>query len=144
MVKKIATLDPAGWVMAVSDKVDRAMSYFYLSQHSQTALYEDVEPLAYLVQQHGHSASAMRSNLESGVQRLLERQFEEAVVTVTLDDTTEESDRINLQLYAMVRDEATEYSLGHLIITANSKVKDIIDINNTGSIVSRNANLFTG
>lgn len=140
-VKKIPTLTPKGFVTSITDKTDTAMLNFYLSQYSQTNMYRGARrPLPYLVQQFGQDAKAFSDALDIELTTYLGRLFENAEVEV---DYTEDGKSINLRLDVIIRDNGREYSLGHEIQTANSKVIDIIDINNTGSFIRNRPALLT-
>lgn len=140
MVSKIPTLTPKGFVEAIQDKADAVMLNFYVSQYSQTNLFRGAnKPLAYLVQQSGDNAVAIRDALEMELRKYLERVFES--VPVLEVSSTEEGNGINLRLDVMVRDGGKEYSFGHEIMTSNSKIVDIIDLNNSGSLLSQNPSI---
>lgn len=134
MSKKIPTLSSSGWVSEVSEKADKAISYFFVSDHSQTALYPgNVSSLAYIVQQYGNDALALLSEMQRRVQTYMGRQFDEANVSVTLAAVTEpDNGQINLKLLISVKENGKEYSIGRLIKTLNSKVQEIINLNNNG------------
>lgn len=138
MVKKVPTLSPLGFVTAIADKVNAITSYFFVSQYSQTTLYRgNVLPLAYLVQQFGHDQVQIQQKVETTLQLLFSRYFDDATVAVKTDL---EEDRIKLTLTAIVRDDATEYSVGYVIRTSNAKVLDIFDLNNDGYILPNHQN----
>lgn len=134
MSKKIPTLSSSGWVSEVSEKADKAISYFFVSDHSQTALYPgNVSSLAYIVQQYGNDALALLSEMQRRVQTYMSHQFDEANVSVTLAAVTEpDNGQINLKLLISVKENGKEYSIGRLIKTLNSKVQEIINLNNNG------------
>jgi hypothetical protein len=140
MAAKIPTLSPKGFVEAVSDKADHAMLNFYVSQYSQTNLFRDSnKPLAYIVQQNGTSAIAMRDALVLELTTYLNRIFDFATVDVSSD---EEGSSIKLRLDVIIRDSSKEYSFGHEIMTSNSKIVDIVDISNSGSLIRMNPSIF--
>ena len=134
MSKKIPTLSSSGWVSEVSEKADKAISYFFVSDHSQTALYPgNVSSLAYIVQQYGNDALALLSEMQRRVQTYMSHQFDEANVSVTLAAVTEpDNGQINLKLLISVQENGKEYSIGRLIKALNSKVQEIINLNNNG------------
>jgi hypothetical protein len=140
MTVLIPTLTPKGFVSAVADKADAAMLNFYVSLYSQTNMYRGSnKPLAYLLQQHGDSQIGMEQALTTELNTYLSRLFELAVVEVSGSSS---ANSINLQLDIMVRDNGSQYSLGHQLLTTNSKIIDIIDIVNTGSLIRKNPVLF--
>jgi hypothetical protein len=137
----IPTLSPKGFVSTIADKVDAAMLNFYVSLYSQSNIYRGSnKPLAFLVQQHGESMLGMEEALTTELSTYLSRLFEYAVVNTV---GSEEGNSINLRLDIMVRDNGKEYSIGHEILTRNSKIVDIVDIINTGSLIRKSPALFT-
>lgn len=140
MVVKIPTLTPKGFVDAIADKVDAALLNFYVSEYSQTNMFRGSnKPLAYLVQQHGESLLGMEQALTAELNVYLNRLFENATVETT---GTEEANSIKLRLDVIVRDSGKEYSIGHQILTTNSKIVDIIDLVNTGSLIRKSPAIF--
>lgn len=137
----IPTLTPKGFVSAIADKADAAILNFYVSLYSQTNMYRGSnKPLAYLVQQHGESAIGMEAALTTELTTYLSRLFDSAIVEVK---STVVANGINLRLDVMVRDNGADYSFGHQLLTTNSKIIDIVDVINTGSLIRRNPVLFT-
>jgi hypothetical protein len=140
MAVMIPTLTPKGFVTAVADKADAAILNFYVSLYSQTNMYRGAnKPLAYLVQQHGESALGMEQALTSELTTYLSRLFDSVSVDVK---ATTVANGINLRLDVMVRDDGQTYSFGHQLLTTNSKIIDIVDVVNTGSLIRKNPVLF--
>lgn len=135
MVTKVPSLSAAGWLTNINEKADALMSYYFGSEHSQTHLYRDrVTSLPYHIQHYGNNPLKLKGKVERDLTDYFLRYFEAADVTVTVDEPAEgDPERINLKIDATVMDDGKRYNLGKLIETHNSKIKNIFDINNTGS-----------
>lgn len=136
MVKKIPTLSSSAWVGEVSEKADKAIAYFFVSDYSQSVAFGgNITSLSYIVQQYGNDALTLQSEMQRRVQTYMARLFDEATVEVTVTDVDLENDdgQLNINLKISVVDAGKRYSLARLIKTMNSKVQKIIDINNEGT-----------
>lgn len=132
MTKVIPTLSAKGYAASVLDKSEAAMTYFCLSQYSQTNIYRgNVVTLAWLVQRYGDDYLEIRNQVESALNNYLGRIFDEAQVSVVAEQN---NDRTDLQVNIVVRDGTDTQNLGYLIRTTNNKVLDVFDINNQGYI----------
>lgn len=132
MVGKVPSLSVSGWIDEIGERADKLMAYYLTSDYSQSELYAgNVVSLQYHIEQHGSDEGALRTQVESDLRRYLERYFESADITVTTDRPIEgDENRIHLRLECFVVSGGQRYSLGKLITAVNSKVIDIIDINN--------------
>ena len=136
MVKKIPTLSSSAWVGEVSEKADKAIAYFFVSDYSQSVAFSgNITSLSYIVQQYGNDALTLQSEMQRRVQTYMARLFDEATVevSVTAVDLENDDGQLNINLKISVVDAGKRYSLARLIKTMNSKVQKIIDINNEGS-----------
>ena len=135
MASKIPTLSSSGWVGEVSEKADKAISYFFVSDASQSQLYAgNVSSLAYIVQQYGNDSITLVSEMQRRVQTYMSHLFDEAHVDVSALPINAEADdgSINLRVVMTVKEDGKDYSVGRLIKTLKSKVQEIINLNNNG------------
>ena len=132
MTNPVPSLSSSGWVSELAEKVDRILAYFFVSDHSQSLLYAgNVTSLAYLVQQFGNDDLRITTEVQTQLSRLLERYFEAASVTVDVDHPVEgDESRLNIRVDATVIDGKYKHSIGKLISTVNSRVVEIMTINN--------------
>jgi len=132
MSAPVPTLSSSGWVVELAEKVDRLMAYFFVSDHSQSNIYEGhVVSLPYIVQSYGNDDSSIRTAIQQNLNVLLGRYFEQSTVDVTVDLPTSDTDtRMTIRVDATVTDGRYRHSVGKLITTVNSRVVEIMDINN--------------
>lgn len=132
MANPVPTLSTAGWVTELSEKADRVMAYFFVSEFSQTALYPGgISSLPYLVATFGETPLKLIEQLQNTMSALLQRYFDQAHVTVDYDIPDPQSpSRYNVTVDATVVEGKYRYSVGKLISTLDSKVLEIININN--------------
>lgn len=129
----VPTLDPAGYVAGLANKVDKLFLYFFFSKASQTVLYAGrIHSLTQLVQKYGNDPTQIKDQLEKTLTSYLRDYFTDVSVDVALDDSSDDS--INLRLNAMVRDSGSGdddlVSVGWLLTTTQSQVRTITDLTN--------------
>jgi len=134
MVTKVPTMSTSGWVESISEKADRLMSYYFVSDFSQTHLYpNEICSLPYQIQQAGHDRQALQRLMSDNLQRYLGRYFESADISVRTDDINPlDPNRTQVTVNINVVENGERYNLGRLINVVNSKIAEIIDINNFG------------
>ncbi len=128
----VPTLSTSGWVGEISEKADRLTSYYFVSEHSQTNLYRDaVTSLPYQIQQFGHDEFELRQGVQGALSQYLNNYFDSVEVSAdTSRPNPEDPNRITLTVSIIVTQDGVQYSLGRLIEVVNSKILNIIDINN--------------
>lgn len=131
----VPTLSTEGWVKDVTGKADRLMSYFLVSDFSQTAFYPGtISSLPYLVQQYGSNAFEIEQRTRDTLYELFQRYFDGVEVQVSTETPSpEEPNKINLTISATVVSEGKAYSLGRLINVNNNLIQQIINLNDQGS-----------
>lgn len=129
----LPTLSSSGWIEEVAEKADRVMSYFFVSEYSQSEIFKgNVTSLPHLIQQFGNDPLVLREEVTRKLQGLLERYFEEAVVTTEITNEDQPASRIDLEISVRVREDGESYSLAKLVKTVNGKVEEFIRVNNEG------------
>jgi hypothetical protein len=71
--------------------------------------------------------------MEKALYSFLERYFDEVQLDVTIvtdSEIGEEASQIDIRVDAVITENGKKYSLGRLISTLNSKIMNIIKINN--------------
>ena len=132
MSAKVPTLSTSGWVEDIAEKADRLMSYYFVSDASQTTLYlGKITSLPLQIQRYGQDDYGLRQAVQAELTQLFGRYFDAVQVEVTTDKPVpNDLNRINLTLSVLVTQNGKQYSLGRLISTINSKITQIVDINN--------------
>ncbi len=134
MPAPVPSLSSSGWVTSPAEKADLLFSYYLTSEDSQSLLYAgNIVSLPAQVQSAGHDALELRSRIRNDLQNYLSPYFEQVIVEVETEENPNDSGRLEIRVECTVVDNATTYSLGRLISTVNSKITNIINLNNTGN-----------
>lgn len=132
MAVQVPSLSASGWVGNIAEKLDKLISYFFLSDFSQSHLYQgQVASLPNLIKECADNRSLLRTETKRVVTNFINPYFDTIQVDVTItavDDTN--PDNINLRVDATVTQDAVIYSVGKEIQVINSKVVAIFDANN--------------
>jgi hypothetical protein len=133
MAAKVPTLSTSGFVGDIAEKCDRLMSYYFVSDASQSNLFRGkITSLPFQVQQNGHDEALLRDAIQRELDRYLTPHFDGTEIDVATDiPNTDDPNRINVTLRVIVTEDGKQYSLGRLISVINSKINKIVDINNT-------------
>lgn len=132
MENPLPTLSTSSWVTDISEKADRLLSNFFVSQHSQSQMFHGhITSLTYLVQQYGHDNIALVRETKAALVTYLNSYFDEATVDATTDIPNEDDPgRTNLTIDVVVTQGGERYTLGKLIQVVNSTIAEIVSINN--------------
>lgn len=128
----VPSLSPQGWVTSPADKIDLLMSYFYTAMYSQTTLWQgNVTSLQWIIEEYGNDPSEVTLQLRDRVERYLNRYYPKVDVRCSNDDGSDNlTGNITLMLDIVITEEGKDYSVGAKIRTRNSKLQEIIKINN--------------
>lgn len=130
----VPSLSANGWVTAITEKSDRLYAQFFVAEQSQSGSYEPsaVSSLPWIIQEYGHDPLDCTIQLKQRLELYLGRYYDTVNVFCTIDndEVQEASGRYNIKLVTTLTQAGKEYSLGSLIETANSKVVNIMSINN--------------
>lgn len=132
MAVQVPTLSASGWAGNISEKLDKLISYFFLSDFSQSHLYRGhVASLPYIIQSSSDNKSLLRTQTQKTLMDLLRPYFDTVQIDVTLIAIDEANpDNINLRVDATVTQDAVLYSVGREVQIVNSKVVAIFEANN--------------
>lgn len=131
-MKKVPSLTATGWLTENKERADHLLAYYITSEYSQTQHYPGkITSLPYHVQQFGSNPTRLRDRVESDLAQYFSRYFDSVDIRVnTTLPNEDDPERINLQIDVIVVDQGKRYSLGRLISIQNSKVSEIINLNN--------------
>ena len=132
MTPTLPTVSTSGWVNDISEKADRLLSYYFVSDFSQSNLHRgQIVSLPQQVQEFGHDALALERAVKSALESYFGRYFESAIVDVsTTSPNPLDPNRIQVKVGLIVTDGGRQYSVGKLVRTFKGTIIDIIDINN--------------
>lgn len=133
MGKRIPTLSTAGWIESVAEKADKALSYFFVSEYSQSLFHRgNITSLPHLIQQFGDDPLTLKGEMESRLSDYLRRIFDEVQCVAEVRSDDNNPSRTVVILYVVIREDGKEYSLGKEVRTLNSTIESIMDLNNEG------------
>lgn len=130
MARVIPVLGSAGFATDLTIKADEALTNFYVSQKSQSDMYRgSIVSLGDIISRFGSDAMGLENEVRDILEDYFERQFEE----VTLDvNTVTKGNSIDLQISAILRDGTKTIDIQHVVTSADSKIRSIIDLQNDG------------
>lgn len=130
MARVIPVLGSAGFATDLTIKADEALTNFYVSQKSQSDIYRgSIVSLGDIISRFGSDAMGLENEVRDILEDYFERQFEE----VTLDvNTVTKGNSIDLQISAILRDGTKTIDIQHVVTSADSKIRSIIDLQNDG------------
>lgn len=133
MTIPVPSLSSSGWVTEIAEKTDKLLSYFFVSEESQTNLYHgQITSLPALLQRYSRDEFELSANIQLQLTRYLERYYERADVSVRIRENDSASgDRgLDLEIDIIVTDQGRNYSVGRLVSTLNASIMKIADLNN--------------
>jgi len=142
MGNAVPTLSTKGWVTDAYYKADVILSYFFLSDASQSNVYFGrIATLPNCIKEAGNDDLALKNSINTALTQMFTSRvdskgkptgyFDNAVVDVTVK-RTETGDSVNqdISISIILTEGEKKYSLGKLVNVSNSTIKTIIDINN--------------
>jgi len=132
MAVQVPSLSASGWVGNISEKLDKLVGYFFVSDFSQSHLYRgNVASLPYIIKECTDNQSLLLSTTTKNLTNLLRPYFDrvQVDVTATVEDPSKPGE-INLMVDAQVAQDGVTYSVGKQLQIINSKVVAIFDANN--------------
>jgi len=121
-----------GWVSALENKADYALSCFLTSEYSQSDLYYGkIASLPYLVQRYSNDPIELQSAARDSLEGLIQRYFgEENAVEVNVTEDSDKPGQLTIRFNCIIRENNRSYSLGKQVETLNGRVTRIAKINN--------------
>lgn len=129
----VPTLSSSGWVVQISEKADKLLSYFFTSEASQSEVFVgSISSLPDIIKKCGHDDLELRSTMERTMRIYLERYFSAVDIVVTVESPEDGSadNRTNVIVHVKVYEEGNAYEVGHLIEVVDSAIQRIILQNN--------------
>lgn len=128
----LPSLTEDGWVLSEAKQADYLLSHFFLSDYSQSYIYNnEVSSFSWIVAQHDGDPVMMSINLKSTLERYFLKYFNEVDLEITNEKDPYNDNKVILKIYMQFtgKDNKT-YNLGKLVFLENTIVKKIVDINN--------------
>jgi len=128
----VPTLSGSGWLTGVAERADALLSYFLVSDYTQSNTHRGgITSLPYLIQNKSRNIFSLKEDIASALSLLLRRYFDNASVSVELDNPDARSARYNLTLSVIITDAGKRYSLGKLIDVVNNRVHRVTNLGDT-------------
>lgn len=133
MSVQVPSLDTAGWVVGAAQKADRLLSYFLISDHSQSNTFRgNIASLPKLIQDNPRDFIKLKNDIKLALDKLFGGYFDSAVFQVSIEDTKSDTgnatSKVNIKIIGEVTDEGVVHSLGKLVYMVNNKLSKIVDI----------------
>lgn len=134
MVKPFATLSGNGWLTEPGEIADKMMSYFFLSDASQSQVFAgNVASLPSIIQRYGNNTEQIVTETERQLEDMFNRQFDGCSVEADVDTTGETDNRMNLRIVVTFQADGESYNLARLVTTLDSAILKIAEINNNAN-----------
>lgn len=135
MTQAVATLSLAGFVTDMPTMIDRMFSYYLTSDYSQSNIFNGkILSLQRQIQAYQHDRMLLINNIREELEGYFNSVADSSTIKVTLEDPNpDDPNRLNITLAAMVVKNGKAYSVGKLIETQDSKILQIIHLNNDGT-----------
>ncbi len=128
----VPTLSGSGWLTGVAERADALLSYFLVSDYTQSNTHKGgIASLPYIIQRETRNIFSLKEDISGALGTLLRRYFDDATVSVSIDNTDSRSARYNLTLSVTISDGGKRYSLGKLIDVVNNRVHRVTNLGDT-------------
>lgn len=129
------TLSSSGFVKNPPELADRLLSYFFLTEASQSELYyENLTSLPDLIQKNNGETFVLEQVTKDTLNRYFSRYFDSVEVqTTTARLQPGDESRTNLTIYVKFVANNITYNLGNTVQIVDGKIKEIVYLNNTGA-----------
>jgi hypothetical protein len=130
----VPSLSEDGWVNTPSLMGDYLISHFFVSDYSQTQLYlNQVSSFPYLIQKYQNDLPGLFTAIQTTLNTYLGRYFSSVTVEASQYPNPTNSGSIGINLFvSYVGSDGVTYNLNKIIQIVNSKIENIINLNNNG------------
>lgn len=127
------SLSTNGWIYSTAEKADYLISHFFVSEYSQSLIYNgNVASFPWIIQNNQSNMPGVVRDLEVVLAAYFSRYFNSVVVQASQQEIPPNSGIVRIDLYVSFRDEANkEFVLSRLVDIVDSKIEQILIINNT-------------
>lgn len=131
--KPLATLTMQGWVRDVGKQIDMAIAYCFVSNASQSYIFENrVLSVQKVIHDYTGNISGLCTNLQILLETYLKHLFDDATVEVTSDAAKALGSSLALFVYAVVTVNGKEYNTAAGVDVKDSRITRFFDLNNDG------------
>lgn len=128
----LPSLSEYGWITNSIELADKIFSYFFVSEFSQTYLFNNkIASLPYILQQNQDDLQKMASDVKYWLNQSFSNYFQNVEVSADVNPNDNNPNKYQLTLYVQFTDkEGKTYSLGRLIEISDLTIRNIIVQNN--------------
>jgi hypothetical protein len=132
----VPSLSSSGFISNTAEKADRLLSYFFVNEASQSELYfGQITSLPDLIQKNNNETFVLEKSTTDLLKKYFSRYFQNVEVQARTDKPQPgDENRTNLTIYVAFTDNGKSYSIGRLVQIVDSKIAEIVHINNSGDI----------
>jgi hypothetical protein len=130
----VPVLSLDGWTVSTPHKADALISHFFLSNKSQTFFYGlNVASLPWILQKYEMNLDKIVEETQRTLSVYFQRYFSSVTVQCGVTESKTIAGQFSLDIFLSFLDESgTEFVLSRVIDVLNSKIENIITLNNTG------------
>lgn len=127
------SLSSKGWVYSTAEKADYLISHFFVSEYSQSLIYNgNVASFPWIIQKNQSDMLGVVRDLEITLELYFGRYFNNVVVQASYQEVPPNSGVVRIDLYVSFYDEENkQFSLSRVVEVVDSKIEKILEINNT-------------
>lgn len=135
MAVVMPSLSEDGWVVYPGSIVDYAFAHFFLSDYSQSYIYNGaVSSFAWVIEESQGDYMKLQNLMTVTLQNYLGRYFSKVTVDCDVRESTTNPNLREMYLYVSVTDnEGKEHVVGKMLNYENNKVLSVVNVNNYGN-----------
>lgn len=134
-IRVLPSLSSSGFIAQTAEKADRLLSYFFLTEGSQSELYRDkITSLPTLIQLYNDQTTVLAEETQQLLTQYFNRYFSDVTVNATAAiPQTGEDHRTVLTIQVTFTDNGQVFDLAKAISIVDSKIEKITHLNNYGA-----------
>ncbi len=131
----LPSLSEDSWIFEPTKIGDNLFAHFFLSDYRQTYIFSgEISSFSQIYYLAINDPSGMRGLLQTALEKLFSKYFEEVLVVVTIKESSDLSNSIALLLAMTFKDkQGVQYDLYRIVAAENGLSKKIIKYNNYGA-----------
>lgn len=128
MANSVPTLSASGWERGIKEKSDRLMSYFLVSQYSQSQInYGTVGSLPYLIKTYAETPDRLSTAIQDALTTIYGAYFDTVTVIVNVVDEVEGGAKQRIEMDVTVTENGLRYTVGRLLEVNNSIIGKVTE-----------------
>ena len=131
----VPTLSTLGYISDPDNKFDALLAHAFVSDYNQTYLYpSNITSVPELIEAGGSNMTALSDSINTGLTRYFNKYYDsvEIDVSVVPNPVNSNSQQITFSVVIKVTENQAQFSYGRLLVTENTRLVNIINLNNNG------------